>query len=112
MDAAWRDAVAGDLARIVELAEQLHAALRTERGGALWAATVAAAPPTAAASTRAASNGAATLAIPGYDALSASQVVDRLMGLERSELDAVREYEVSHRNRRTILGKIDQLSAG
>jgi GNAT superfamily N-acetyltransferase len=45
MDAAWRDAVAGDVARIVELAEQLRAAMLTERGGALWAATIAAAPP-------------------------------------------------------------------
>jgi hypothetical protein len=26
-----------------------------------------------------------------------------------SDLDEVREYEAEHRNRRTILGKIDQL---
>jgi len=51
-----------------------------------------------------------SLAIPGYDALSASQVVQRLTGLAGDELDAVREYESSHRNRRTILGKIDQLA--
>jgi hypothetical protein len=72
--------------------------------------TVAAAPPTAA-SAHAASNGAATLAIPGYDALSASQVVERLAGLEHDELAAVRGYEAEHRNRRTILGKIDQLAS-
>ncbi|HEX4490474.1 MAG TPA: hypothetical protein VH914_04625 [Acidimicrobiia bacterium] len=52
-----------------------------------------------------------TLAIPGYDALSASQVVERLAGLSRDELTAVREYETGHRRRRTILGKIEQLSA-
>jgi hypothetical protein len=52
-----------------------------------------------------------TLAIPGYDALSASQVVERLAGLSRDELAAVREYETGHRRRRTILGKIEQLSA-
>jgi hypothetical protein len=64
---------------------------------------------------RAATNGATpagdTLPIPGYDALSASQVVERLAGLSNAELDAVRSYEGTHRNRRTILGKIDQISA-
>ena len=50
------------------------------------------------------------LAIPGYDALSASQVVERLAGLTGEELAAVRHYETGHRRRRTILGKIEQLS--
>jgi hypothetical protein len=50
------------------------------------------------------------LAIPGYDALSASQVVERLAGLSGDELAAVRRYETGHRRRRTILGKIEQLS--
>jgi hypothetical protein len=54
---------------------------------------------------------AAQLAIPGYDSLSASQVVDHLQGLEPDELEAVRRYEAAHRNRRTILGKIEQLTA-
>ena len=60
------------------------------------------------------SNGSAagdSLPIPGYDALSASQVVERLAGLSPTELDAVRSYEGAHRKRRTILGKIDQISA-
>ena len=51
-----------------------------------------------------------SLAIPGYDTLSASQVVEHLVGLGADELEAVRAYESSHRNRRTILGKIDQLA--
>ena len=51
------------------------------------------------------------LAIPGYDALSASQVVERLAGLSGDELAAVRRYETGHRRRRTILGKIEQLSS-
>jgi hypothetical protein len=51
------------------------------------------------------------LAIPGYDALSASQVVERLAGLSGDELAAVRRYEAGHRRRRTILGKIEQLSS-
>jgi hypothetical protein len=50
------------------------------------------------------------LPIPGYDALSASQVVERLSGLGRDELDAVHAYEAAHRQRRTILGKIEQLA--
>jgi hypothetical protein len=57
------------------------------------------------------SESSAHLPIPGYDALSASQVVERLAGLGSDELAAVREYEVAHRNRRTILGKVDQLTA-
>jgi hypothetical protein len=52
----------------------------------------------------------ADLPIPGYDALSASQVVERLAGLPTSELDAVYAYEAAHRQRRTILGKIEQLA--
>jgi hypothetical protein len=52
-----------------------------------------------------------TLAIPNYDGLSASQVVDRLVGLPRDALEAVRAYESGHRARRTVLGKISQLTA-
>jgi hypothetical protein len=50
-----------------------------------------------------------TLSIPGFDTLSASQVVQRLDGLNRSELVAVRAYEASSRGRRTILNRVDQL---
>lgn len=50
------------------------------------------------------------LAITDYDALSASQVVDRLEGLSRPELDAIRDYEAAHRARNTVLGKIEQLT--
>lgn len=53
-----------------------------------------------------------SLAIPGYDSLAASQVVQRLAGLSRDELDAVGAYEASHRNRRTILTRVRQLQAG
>jgi hypothetical protein len=49
------------------------------------------------------------LAIPGYDSLSASHVVQRLAGLSGPELDAVRAYETATRGRRTILSKIAQL---
>ena len=51
----------------------------------------------------------AHLAIPGYDTLSASQVVQRLAGLTADELDAVRAYEEATRGRRTILSKVAQL---
>lgn len=53
----------------------------------------------------------ADLPITGYDALSASQVVQRLDGLTPEELDAVRAYEDATRRRRTIIGKIDQLTS-
>ncbi len=52
------------------------------------------------------------LAIPGYDALSAPQVVQRLSGLSPEELDAVRAYETATRHRQTILGRIAQLKSG
>jgi len=53
----------------------------------------------------------AHLAIPGYDTLSASQVVQRLAGLAVEELDAVRSYEEATRGRRTILSKVAQLQS-
>jgi hypothetical protein len=52
-----------------------------------------------------------TLGIPDYDELSASQVVERLDGLQSEELEAVRAYEEAHRARRTILFKIEQLTS-
>jgi hypothetical protein len=53
-----------------------------------------------------------SLAIPGYDTLSASQVVQRLSGLSADELEAVRAYEDSSRQRKTILAKVQQLQSG
>jgi hypothetical protein len=54
----------------------------------------------------------ADLSIPGYDTLSASQVVQRLAGLSADELEDVRDYESGTRGRRTILSKIAQLQSG
>jgi hypothetical protein len=59
--------------------------------------------------TTAASVAADELAIPAYDSLAASQVVQRLEGLTGLELEAVRRYELAHRARKTVLGKITQL---
>ena len=101
---------------------------RVERTAPRQPATQSPPPPTApaAASPNGAANPAASsepktptppkpsgdhLAIPGYDTLSASQVVQRLPGLDHNELDAVRAYEEDTRGRRTILTKISQLQA-
>jgi hypothetical protein len=70
----------------------------------------------AAASAPASAEGApvrsrADLSIPGYDTLSASQVVQRLAGLSPEELEDVRDYESGTRGRRTILSKIAQLQS-
>jgi len=66
-----------------------------------------------AAVTRPSTNGhvptVSSLAIHGFDTLSASQVVQRLDGLSRGELVAARAYEAGTRGRRTILSRIDQL---
>ena len=53
-----------------------------------------------------------SLAIPGYDTLSASQIVQRLGGLSQGELEAIGAYESAGRARKTILNKVDQLRAG
>ena len=55
---------------------------------------------------------AASLAIPDYDGLSASQVVNRLAGLSPDELRSVQQYEAATRGRKTILSKVAQLQGG
>ncbi|MDP1792963.1 MAG: hypothetical protein Q8K63_02400 [Acidimicrobiales bacterium] len=50
-----------------------------------------------------------SLAIPGYDTLSASQIVQRLAGLNAAELAAIGSYEAAGRGRRTILNRVAQL---
>lgn len=92
-----------------------RAPVATRNESAETASTVAAGTGSDAATSQAApgsraGSDAPDLAIPGYDALSASQVVVHLAGLAGDELEAVRAYETTHRNRRTILGKIDQLT--
>ncbi len=54
-------------------------------------------------------DGPTILGIPGYDSLSASQVVQRLAGLSADELARVREHERAGRHRRTILSRVDQI---
>jgi hypothetical protein len=71
--------------------------------------TVRAEPAPDPASAAGASPAPTDLAIPGYDALSASQVVQRLAGLSSAELEQVRLYEASTRGRKTVLTKISQL---
>ena len=51
------------------------------------------------------------LALPDYDQLPAAHIVGKLAGLSSAELDAIEAYESSHRNRRTVLGKISQMRA-
>jgi len=68
-----------------------------------------AASPTAAPPRRGPAPEAGGLAIPGYDTLSASQVVPRLEGLSAAELEAIRAYEEATRARKTVLTRIDQL---
>ncbi len=51
-----------------------------------------------------------SLAIPDYDSLSASQVVQRLDALDRADLSALIEYEKQTRARSTILNRAISLS--
>jgi hypothetical protein len=76
------------------------------------APVVAAAPvPSAPAVPAAPAPPVESLAIPDYDGLSASHVVNRLAGLSAAELEAVRAYEAANRGRKTILSKVAQLQA-
>lgn len=52
------------------------------------------------------------LAIDEYDSLAASQIVDRLAALTADELRRIDAFEATHRQRRTVLGKVAQLLAG
>lgn len=53
-----------------------------------------------------------SLPIDGYDHLAARQVIGRLADLTAEELELVAGYEAAHRNRQTVLRKIEQIVAG
>jgi hypothetical protein len=111
---------------VTKVAKQANDALSARRAGPVAATAAVAhvaaatAPPAAPAINGNAAPASASgqpptsegLAIPGYDSLSASQVVQRLAGLASGELEAVRGYETLTRGRRTILNRIAQLQAG
>lgn len=50
-----------------------------------------------------------TLALADYDHLSSAQIVGKLDGLDDAEREAIEQYEIAGRHRRTILGKLDRL---
>ena len=60
---------------------------------------------------RAAGARGSALGIEGYDTLAASQVIARLDGLTARQLQAVGRHEGANRNRKTILGRVEQLTA-
>jgi len=60
----------------------------------------------------AAATAAADAVIPGYDDLSASQVIQLLVELDPVGLRVIESHEQAHRGRRTILNRITQLTAG
>jgi hypothetical protein len=76
------------------------------------ATTTATAAESEGAGAASSTESATELALPDYDHLPASQIVAMLADLDRPELDAIESYELAHRHRRTVLGKIDQLRAG
>lgn len=51
------------------------------------------------------------LVLPDYDHLPAAHVVSKLPTLTERERAGIERYELAHRHRRTILGKIEQLRA-
>jgi len=98
------DSVSGPPPRGTEPAPRTPAMPRPATKAASTAGTAGPATPTATPTVAAAS-----LAIPDYDGLSASQVVNRLEGLSPPELLSVQRYEAANRGRKTILSKVAQL---
>jgi ferritin-like metal-binding protein YciE len=49
------------------------------------------------------------LAIPGYETLSAEEIIGKLTALSQIELAKIEAYEREHNNRTTILGRINTL---
>lgn len=49
------------------------------------------------------------LALADYDQLAASHIISKLAGLTDAEITEIEQYELAHRGRRTVLGKIDQI---
>jgi hypothetical protein len=47
--------------------------------------------------------------VPGYDDLAAKAVIPMLAGLDQDALDRVEIHERSHRNRKTVLNRLQQL---
>lgn len=52
-----------------------------------------------------------SLALPDYDQLPAAHVIAKLPSLSQGERDAIENYEMCGRHRRTVLGKLAQLRA-
>jgi hypothetical protein len=76
------------------------------------AATTAAVSVEAASSGQVRHNADAPAPFDGYDTMAAAHIVQQMRSMTPAELDAVAEYERQHRNRRTVLAKVDQLRAG
>lgn len=79
---------------------------------------VAGSTPPTAANTETISDGddastptADDLPLEDYESLAASHVVRRLPDLNADELTSIERFERAHRQRRTVLGKIEQLRA-
>jgi hypothetical protein len=52
------------------------------------------------------------LPIAGYQRLTVPQVIDRLADLSADQVAAVREYERTHRNRKTLMAQLDRHLSG
>ncbi len=48
------------------------------------------------------------LPISGYEEMNVSEITSHLEGLTEQELRRLRDYEVEHKNRRTVVGRIDR----
>ncbi len=73
--------------------------------------TVPATAATAASAPSASGDDVAPEPFAGYDYLGSAAVVARLGEFSAAQRRGIRSYEASHRNRRTVLGRLDQLDS-
>ncbi|HVF32699.1 MAG TPA: hypothetical protein VM933_06655 [Acidimicrobiales bacterium] len=64
------------------------------------------------ASAASGGGGTAELAIAGYDTLRVNEILPKLQDLGLEELEGIAQHEESHKNRTTVLNRIDQLMDG
>lgn len=98
--------------KIAERSQPTPASSTATANGAVAAGVTAQAATTPAAPPESAPPESAPLPFDGYDTMAAAHIVQQLRRMSGAELAAVEAYEQQHRNRRTVLAKIDQIRLG
>ncbi|MGC9155421.1 MAG: hypothetical protein ACP5HZ_07215 [Ferrimicrobium sp.] len=99
-----------DVRRTVEGAADLVFKTAQSRVGGFGGEGNSQADPTAAEPTVHEAQGSETVGgIVGYEAMTAAEVIGHLQGLTLDQLGEVEAFELEHRRRRTVLGRVSKL---